>query len=465
MLRQLTSFTRRNVLVMRQFAEAAKPKARSRVSLVTDISDNPGALHNFLKAFWKFDINLTHIESKPTPKELNNFHMYIDFDGNITDAKTEMLLNELRDSKACNDIMVLDDRTVPWFPRDRSDLDFVANRVFSYGAELDADHPGFKDPQYRERRAELASLAVHYRAGSQIPRIEYTDEENKTWGAVYRNMMKLQDKYACAEYLQILPLMEKHCGFSDKGVPQVCDISAFLKERTGFTLRPVAGLLSSRDFLNGLAFRIFFSTQYIRHGSRPMYTPEPDICHELLGHAPMFADPDFADFSQEIGLASLGATDEDVAKLAKLYWFTVEFGLVRDSASGETKAFGAGLLSSCGELEYSASAERRRKLHEEKKELKPGSELRECWSMEDAEVELPETAPFDPAAASVQEFPITHYQPKYFVSESLNDAKMKIRAFCESMPKPFHVRYNENTGRVWVDRAVKRLPHNAPQAY
>jgi phenylalanine-4-hydroxylase len=77
--------------------------------------------------------------------------------------------------------------------------------------------------------------------------------------------------------------MQHECGFTADNIPQARDISSFLQSKTGFVLRPVAGLLSSRDFLNGLAFRTFFSTQYLRHASKPLYTPEPDIVHELIG--------------------------------------------------------------------------------------------------------------------------------------------------------------------------------------
>jgi phenylalanine-4-hydroxylase len=103
--------------------------------------------------------------------------------------------------------------------------------------------------------------------------------------------------HACKEFNWTIDQFEKEVGFRPDEIPQLEDISAFLKSRTGWRLKPVGGLLTQREFLNGLAFKVFHSTQYIRHASAPLYTPEPDIVHELLGHAPMFAHQEFADFS------------------------------------------------------------------------------------------------------------------------------------------------------------------------
>lgn len=284
--------------------------------------------------------------------------------------------------------------------------------------------------EYRARRAALAVSAQNHRWDQPIPTIDYTPEETMVWSTVWDRMEGLWDSYACKEYLYSLELMKSHCGYDRSNIPQQEDISEFLKKRSNFQMRPVAGLLSSRDFLNALAFRVFFCTQYIRHHSMPLYTPEPDICHELLGHAPMFADRDFADFSQEIGLASLGASDEDIVKLARCYWYSVEFGLCLED--GKHKAYGAGLLSSFGELEYACSPEH------------PGAD------------KPPEVKPWDPKVAAQQDFPITTYQPVYFLADSLRDAKDKMRRFCEDLPRPFFALHNDQTHTVHIDRPVKR---------
>jgi len=143
-----------------------------------------------------------------------------------------------------------------------------------------------------------------------------------------------------------------------------------------------------------------------------------------LGHAPLFADPEFAQFSQEIGLASLGASDELIEKLATLYWFTVEYGVCLQN--NEIKAYGAGLLSSFGELEYALT-------------------------------DKPEIVAFDPLVTSVTKYPITNFQPKYYLAESFTDAKNKLTTWAAAIPRPFQVRYNPYTQRIDVLDSVPAI--------
>eukprot|EP00429_Kryptoperidinium_foliaceum_P086660 CAMPEP_0176187330 /NCGR_PEP_ID=MMETSP0121_2-20121125/2337_1 /TAXON_ID=160619 /ORGANISM="Kryptoperidinium foliaceum, Strain CCMP 1326" /LENGTH=475 /DNA_ID=CAMNT_0017525857 /DNA_START=209 /DNA_END=1636 /DNA_ORIENTATION=- len=408
---------------------------KPRVSVLMELTDRVGVLHDVLKYFWKYDLNVTRIESRPVAPSSQwggdrkpKFDFYMDFDGSLEDPTVRKLFQDLGPLTA--KLLVLDEKDVHWFPRHISELDSIAHRTLDAGVDLESDHPGFHDQVYRARRAELANNALQHSWDKPIPYIEYTKEEIETWGAVWDRMEDLWKRYACKEFLHSMSLFKENCGYSRENIPQQRDISEFLRKRTNFQMRPVAGLLSSRDFLNGLAFRVFFSTQYIRHHSQPLYTPEPDICHELLGHAPMFADRDFADFSQEIGLASLGASDEDVDKLAHCYWHSVEFGLCREG--GQNKAYGAGLLSSFGELEYACGADH------------PGAD------------QPPELKDWDPQVAAHQAFPITKYQPVYFLASSLGDAKQRMREYCEGLQRPFFALHNAQTNTIHIDRPVRR---------
>lgn len=138
----------------------------------------------------------------------------------------------------------------------------------------------------------------------------------------------------------------------------------------------------------------------------------------------MFAHKDFSDFSQEIGLASLGASERELARLAAIYWFTIEFGMCKEN--GAMKAYGAGILSSVGEIQY-------------------------CLS------DKPKYLPLDPfeIAQNHVDFPISSMQPYYFVADSFSKAKEQIIDYCEQINKPFNVSFDSTTNSVVVDRKIK----------
>jgi phenylalanine-4-hydroxylase len=148
-------------------------------------------------------------------------------------------------------LLVLDEKQVHWFPRHISELDSVVGRTLDAGTDLQSDHPGFSDMTYRTRRAALTESAQRHRWDMPIQTIDYTQEETAVWSAVWDNMEGLWEDYACKEYLHSLELMKVHCGYSRDKIPQQQDISEFLLKTNNFRMRPVAGLLSSRDFLDG----------------------------------------------------------------------------------------------------------------------------------------------------------------------------------------------------------------------
>ena len=167
---------------------------------------------------------------------------------------------------------------------------------------------------------------------------------------------------------------------------------------TGFRLEPVPGLVPTRTFYGALAERRFLSTQYMRHHSVPFYTPEPDIVHELVGHANMLASPMFAALYQAAGLASRRATTPAALEFfSRVFWFTLEFGVLWEG--GELRTYGAGLLSSFGELEVFRDAQ---------------------------------TRPLDIAAMGTLDYDITQYQPVLFAGSSFNEVVDVAGAFFES---------------------------------
>ncbi len=218
--------------------------------------------------------------------------------------------------------------------------------------QLPEDHPGFSDRAYRARRGRIAAVADTYEPGSTIPDVPYTDVENDVWATVSRELAAKHARVACRAYREAAERMQ----LPQDRVPQLQEVNERLAELTGFCVRPVAGLVPARDFYGALADRTFFATQYVRHHSVPFYTPEPDVIHELIGHVSMLGSDAFADLYELAGAASRRTTsDEALEFFSRVFWFTIEFGVVWED--DELRAYGAGLLSSYGELDVFHRAE------------------------------------------------------------------------------------------------------------
>ncbi|MGH9897501.1 MAG: phenylalanine 4-monooxygenase, partial [Pyrinomonadaceae bacterium] len=166
---------------------------------------------------------------------------------------------------------------------------------------LALEHPGANDPVYRERRNYITRLAREYREqGGEIPLVEYTPEEIGTWRTAVSKLTELHKKHANRQYLKA----KASLGIREDQIPQLRDLNRRLKDYSDFQLVPVEGLLQSKFFLSALEKSVMYCTQYIRHSSKPDYTPEPDIIHEAIGHVPAFTNTGFVEYSKLIGKAA-----------------------------------------------------------------------------------------------------------------------------------------------------------------
>jgi phenylalanine-4-hydroxylase len=216
--------------------------------------------------------------------------------------------------------------------------------------------------------------------------IAYTEDEDRIWAELYGRQMEVLPNRACSAYLENLQKL----GLPVDRVPQVPHVSEVLRDYTGWEVAPVPALIPFTEFFGLLADRKFPAATFIRSRDEMDYLQEPDIFHEIFGHCPLLLDEGFAAFSHAYGKAGAAARKEDHAMLARLYWFTVEFGLIHRPGK-ELRAYGAGLCSSIGEVQYAL------------------------------ESDVPIRKPFDPIDALRTPYRIDIYQTVYFVIQSSDE--------------------------------------------
>lgn len=181
--------------------------------------------------------------------------------------------------------------------------------------------------------------------------VHYSEEENSVWTTLFKRQIELLPGRACDEFLLGLDLLN----LSADKIPQLPEVSAQLKNQTGWQVSPVPALISAREFFELLANRCFPAATFIRTMEELDYLQEPDIFHELFGHCPMLTNPVYADFVYDYACKVLTFPERDWPLLQRMFWFTVEFGLIQ-SAKG-LRAYGGGILSSISETAYSVESD------------------------------------------------------------------------------------------------------------
>src|SRR4051812_33354478 len=187
------------------------------------------------------------------------------------------------------------------------------------------DHPGANDPVYRRRRSEIAAAALAWHPGQPAPVIDYTDAEQQVWRTVCREIAPKHEKLAINEFREAV----ERLGLPRDRVPGLDEVSAHLEPISGWRYAPAAGLVPLREFYGSLERRVFHSMEYVRHPDVPLYTPEPDIIHEVLGHGHLLATPTFGELHRLAGGAPPPPRGDGKPRLpSHAFLFTPRFGVV-----------------------------------------------------------------------------------------------------------------------------------------
>lgn len=238
----------------------------------------------------------------------------------------------------------------------------------------------------------LQECIPDYRDIHEVEVPNYTPEEHGTWGLLIENQSNVLPNRACNEFLDGL----SEIPFPRHHIPKLADVSDVIQKHTGWILTRVDGLVPDKEFFHLLAEKIFPSTDFIRERNELGYTPAPDMFHDLLGHVPLLVNPRFTAFFEKFGHAGVKAFETNhpgMKMLPRIYWYTVEFGLIQNPEG--LRIYGAGIVSSPNEVLYSLSSS-------------------------------PKKYPFDIDAIAAKPYDIWHMQDELFVIESFDQLESEF---------------------------------------